>query len=452
LSRRATPAAPAAPFRPSPASLAVLSGLGVLAALLSLFLWAELLLARAGGSALCALADTTACAQLWDGPFASAVHRITGLPVAAWGLVWALPAATLPILALVRAAEGREGIQWLAAARITAAAGVVGAFVLIAVALQVRTFCVGCFLAYLLVFGYAGIALVGWRALGLPQASRALGLSSTAAVTAFALLLYPGLRTPRSGDAAGLRAVSAAPGSSTPAGAGLAGAGPADDLTRFVGSLEPRMRQTLADALHLYRNGASFPPGPARALHGPAGAPVRITDFTDIRCRHCAELYQALAVLEREAPKGAFSVEPRQFPLDNACNPYVQRGGDPVRCLAAKARICAEGRTGAQDFGARLFAKQDSLTEGDVYDLLEGLMSRRELEACVARPETAAKLRDDVDLAARYRPDGTPLVLVNGRQAVSFPPFLFAMILNGGRSDHPAFASLPPANPNAHLH
>jgi hypothetical protein len=26
------------------------------------------------------------------------------------------------------------------------------------------------------------------------------------------------------------------------------------------------------------------------------------------------------------------------------------------------------------------------------------------------------------------------------------------MILTGGRSDHPAFDTLPPANPNPHLH
>jgi serine/threonine-protein kinase len=70
----------------------------------------------------------------------------------------------------------------------------------------------------------------------------------------------------------------------------------------------------------------------------------------------------------------------------------------------------------------------------------------------MASAATAAKLQDDIQLALRYELDGTPLVLVNGRKAVAFPPFLYAMVLTRGALDDPAFASLPPANPNAHLH
>jgi serine/threonine-protein kinase len=66
-----------------------------------------------------------------------------------------------------------------------------------------------------------------------------------------------------------------------------------------------------------------------------------------------------------------------------------------------------------------------------------------------ASAETNAKLQDDIQLALRYELDGTPLVLLNGRKAVAFAPFLYAMVLTGGALDDPAFASLPPANPNA---
>jgi len=57
-----------------------------------------------------------------------------------------------------------------------------------------------------------------------------------------------------------------------------------------------------------------------------------------------------------------------------------------------------------------------------------------------------------VALAAAYDPDGTPIVAVNGRHATSFAPFLYAIVLTKGSPDHPAFAGLPPPNPNAHLH
>ncbi len=422
---------PPAAFQPGPASLAALAALGAVAALVSLFLWGELVLARAGGATACALSDPEACARLWDGPLASTIHRVTGLPVAGWGLAWALAAAALPLVALVRAAEGRPRADWLSAARITAAAGLVAVLMLMSAAVQARTFCVGCFFIYVLVSGYAGIALLGWRALGLPQRGRAALMSLAAVALAALLLLYPGLKTRWRGTAAGLEAN--------------------DDVSQFVASLTPPLRQTLADSLHQYRQGIAVPSGPPRTLIGSASAPLRITDFTDIRCGHCAELHETLAALEREAPAGSFSVEPRQFPLDAECNPYVRRGQDPVRCLAARARICVEGRPGATAYAGRLFGKQETLSTADVYALAEAVMPRRELEACVARAETSQKLQSDIELAARYQIDGTPLVLLNGRKATSFPPFLYAMVLTGGRTDHPAFASLPAANPSAQL-
>jgi serine/threonine-protein kinase len=263
------------------------------------------------------------------------------------------------------------------------------------------------------------------------------------------LLLYPGLKTGVRRTAAGLEVVTGA--------AEVAAPGPVlpsanDNVAQLVASLAPPLRQTLADSLHQYRQGIAVPSGPPRTLIGSASAPLRITDFTDVRCGHCAELHETLAALEREAPAGSFSVEPRQFPLDGECNPFVRRGNDPVRCLAARARICVEGRPGATAYAGRLFGKQETLSTADVYALAEAVMPRRELEACVARPETSEKLQSDIELATRYQIDGTPLVLLNGRKATSFPPFLYAMVLTGGRTDHPAFATLPAPNPSAHLH
>jgi serine/threonine-protein kinase len=212
------------------------------------------------------------------------------------------------------------------------------------------------------------------------------------------------------------------------------------------------MRQTLADSLHLHKNGIALPAAPARVLIGDAAAPVRITEFTDVLCDHCAELHETLAQLQRMAPAGSFSIEPRQFPLDAECNPAVQRGGSPVRCLAAKAQICMEGNPKLFEFSGELFAKQKTLGVADVYEIAERYSARAELDSCIKSSATTAKLQDDVQLALRYELDGTPLVLLNGRKAVAFPPFLYSLVLTRGSLEHPAFASLPPPNPNAHIH
>jgi protein-disulfide isomerase len=69
-------------------------------------------------------------------------------------------------------------------------------------------------------------------------------------------------------------------------------------------------------------------------------------------------------------------------------------------------------------------------------------MSRADLEACVASPQTQDKLKQDEAFALQYRPQGTPLVLVNGREATAVPAFLYALALTGGNPDAPAFAHL----------
>lgn len=452
--------------QPTPAALGGLTTLGVVTALLSLLLWAELLIARAGGATFCALSAPDSCARLWDGPFASAIHHASGLPIAGWGLVWALVATALPLIALMRSAEQRPSQVWLTATRLVAAAGVVAVVVLAAAAIQAKSFCIGCFASYTLTLAYAAIALVGWRALGFAEAKSAAAIAAAGFAVAFGLLLYPGLQTPAKGDAAGREAMvrgASAPGATTAAASGArapfgsnAQAPPrpvgSDPLSQFVATLPPPALQTLADSIVLYANGIAFPLGPARTLLGTPSAPLRITDFTDIRCGHCAELHETLATLASQAPAGSFSVEPRHFPLDGACNPYVRQASDPVRCLAAQARICVEGKPGAADYASRLFGRQATLTVDEVFTLADGVMARRELEACVASPETASKLRTDIELAMSYQLDGTPLVLLNGRKATSFAPFLYAMTLTAGSINHPAFASLPPGNPAAHIH
>jgi serine/threonine-protein kinase len=369
--------------------------------------------------------------------------------VAGWGLVWGLVAGTLPLLALWRVAERRPLPGALVSAiRITAAAGVVAVVVMLAVSAAERTLCLGCFGTYLLVAGYAGIALFGWQAAGLPDALRGLGVAAVATLVGFLVLLYPGLATPRRPVAEGRGAIE---GASLSVGTG----DPETDrhLQRFVDSLSAPLQQTLSDSLHSYRNARSHELPAPRHRIGSASAPVRITEWTDVLCDHCAELHTTLEMLAAHLPPGSFSAESRQFPLDGACNPLLPpRESASERCVAAKVRICLEGHEAASELAQELFASQRPLTPERVLELAATHVDRESLEACVAAAETQAKLEQDVALAARYDPDGTPIVAVNGRRGTSFAPFLYVIVLTRGSPDHPAFAKLPPPNPNAHLH
>lgn len=420
-----------APPSPSPASLTALVGLGVASGLWSLVLWGDLAASRGAGIAVCSFGAAADCGALWDAPFAAAVHGWTGVPVAGWGLIWGFVALALPLELLRRSAEGRHEPALTTAIRLVAAAGAVGVFVLASVALSARVFCAGCFVSYVLALGYAGIALFDWRAFGLPDATRGAGLAAGSVLAAFLLLLYPGTRTARSGT--------------DPSVAQAAAGG---ELEQFIASLSPAMRQQLSDSLEIHRRS----PRLGAPLPQSAGTVLDIVDFTDVLCPACADLHRTLEQLREIAEPGAVAIRSLQFPLDASCNDMVERGGEPVRCEAALARICLAGRPGALEYDAALFAEQDALDAARVRALAEAHIPGRDLAACVADPATRRTLDEQIALARRFEIEGTPLVVVNGRRGTSVGAFLYALLLSRGDADHPAFAALPAPRPGAHIH
>lgn len=221
-------------------------------------------------------------------------------------------------------------------------------------------------------------------------------------------------------------------------------------LEELIARLSPELRQDLSDALAVYSRGDRVPLRPARLLVGPSTAPVRITEFTDILCGHCAHLHETITVLQEMLPSGSFALEPRQFPLDGECNPAVQmRSGRGVRCLGARAMICVEKDWMA--FASALFENQRQLTTEKIYDIAAPFIARERLERCVSSPETQTKLFDDIEWALEHQIQGTPLVLVNGREAPHSLQFLYAIVLAEADPEHPAFALLPPPQPQARL-
>jgi serine/threonine-protein kinase len=453
--QKSNPPAPQEAVALDASALGKLVGLGAASALCALFLWMELVLLRSGGGTFCPTGGRLDCSAIWNGGFASGVQRLTGLPIAAWGLVWSLAAFALALAALLRVAQGRPAATAISAIRLTALAGGVVVPVMLATSLAGGAICLGCLAMDLLVLAYAAIALRRWRAGGLADWRRGATLAAGAASAAFLLLLYPGLRTPRSTGEAGRRAVEAA---ARPTGdeAGSRGTGnPQRDeaLSSFVKSLDPPLQRTLADSLAIYRRSVPQPVPPPRALVGSEVAPVRITEFTDILCEHCASLNETLRLLRESVPPGSYSVDARQFPLDGRCNPLIRAGeGDDVRCVAAKLRLCAEPAGKQPELAAALFEKQKGLTSKTAIEIASRFLSRPQIDACLASPGIRAELERDVAAAGLFDSDGTPIVAINGRKGTSFAPFLYAMILTRGRADHPAFDALPQGDPAAHLH
>jgi serine/threonine-protein kinase len=495
--------------QPDARALALAVALGAAHALWSLFQWTQLILARRGGDHFCGLGEPGSCAAVWDLPLASAIQHATALPVAGWGLVWSVVAFALPLWALVLRARGRPLEPFWSAALLTVLAGIVSVVLLAAASAVARIFCTTCVVTYALVLAYAAVCLRATVGLRPAQIQRGAMLAVGATLVAFLALLYPGLRTPQSSEAetsAFLEAAKATidaeekpvearespvaveevlPEASEPppvveeapleAGESRAEVEErpielakrsieveeepieierqpdAAQLEEVISRLSPELRQSLSDALAVYSRGDRVPLRPARLLIGSATAPVRITEFTDILCGHCATLHGTIAVLREMLPPASFALEPRHFPLDGECNPAVQMSsGRGVRCLAARAMICLE-----EDwlpFASALFEHQRRLTTEKIYEIAAPFIARQRLEECVASPETQAKLRDDIAWALQHDIQGTPLVLVNGREVPATLQFLYTIVLAKADPEHPAFAVLPPPQPQVRLH
>lgn len=423
--------------RPRARTLGVAVGLAAFHSLWALFQWTELVVVRRGGEAYCVLGQGDACAAAWNSAFASAVQSWTGLPVAAWGLVWSGTALTMPLAALVRRARSEPAEPFWSATLLTALAGAGVVMGLAAQLMASGRVCTTCATTYALVLTYALVCFLESRQMRGADMARGGAIAAGMSALFFLLLLYPGLRTPPG------------PGSSREAAFAAPASGSVEErLAALVGSLEPEHRQLLADALAAYAQAPAVPVRPARWLVGSAQAPVRITEFADVLCGHCAMLNRTLAALRERLPADAFAIEPRWFPLDPACNPALAgESRQPVRCLAAKAAICVENEPDAYRFADDLFENQEDLSPERVFDLAAPWMPRDRLQACIDSDETEARLRSDLEWAEAHQIRGTPLVLVNGREALPYPPLLYALVLTRGSATHPAFAGLPPPRP-----
>jgi len=412
-------------------------------ALLALFQWMELVVVRSGGNSVCNLNQTVNCEAVWNSEFASHIHSLAGLPVAGLGEVWALTAFCASCFLVYRALSGASIRLPTAAIRLVAAIGLLVCLVLAVQTVRGGALCLTCLgtIALVVLFG-----LIAWKLLPDPVGNikqefwPAAAWSVAPALAAYFVLLGPGLATPRAQTQLTrierVRSSSATDGNS-------------DALKAYLGGLPELEQQAVSNSLATYRRSPApeLSNFPVRRRLGPATAPVKFVEFTDIRCGHCAALLQVMKQIATVVPSDRISVEARNFPLDATCNPAV-RGSDGtgIRCMGAKAQICLENAPDFWELREKLFAEQESLTPRSIVEIASsGSMKRADLEACLASPETNRKLSEDIAYAMLFSPQGTPLVLINGKEAAALPSFLLAMALTGANPDSPAFAALPPS-------
>src|SRR5262249_50934655 len=126
---------------------------------LSLFQWVELRTVQAGGTAVCSINASVNCETVWTSPFAQRLGALTGGPVGGLGGVWGVAAAVCAGALLWRA---RSGLPLRPAVLPVRTVGIVAALACItfvAGSISAGALCLTCLGTYILVLGYAGLAI-----------------------------------------------------------------------------------------------------------------------------------------------------------------------------------------------------------------------------------------------------------------------------------------------------
>jgi protein-disulfide isomerase/uncharacterized membrane protein len=397
---------------------------------LAIFQWYELRLVESGGHAVCTLSATVNCETVWNSPLAQAVQQLVGMPVAALGILWGAVASACAGWLLLRARRGLPVRDFAGAVRVTAVVGLLSTVVFAVAHYSVGALCLTCLGTYVLVLAFAVAAFVGLPRPLFPHGPEwwtALGLPSLVALVCYLVLLVPARSQPRS---------LLAQATSKPGG-----------LEAFLASASAQDRQAISDNLAVYRmESVPGPLPPERNRQGEAAAPVKVVEWTDIRCGHCKHFNEVLESLRTILPPGSLAVEARNFPLDGACNPLIPQANGGVSCDGALALICLESSPDFWSLRDKLFEAQTTLTREKILDIATSspTVSRSALEGCMANPATQTRLLEDISYAQRYHPTGTPTIAVNGRLAPPSGPFLYVLAMTAGNPDAPALAALPP--------
>ncbi len=152
---------------------------------------------------------------------------------------------------------------------------------------------------------------------------------------------------------------------------------------------------------------------PTPAVRGPAGAKIRLVEFSDFQCPFCKQFDSLLRGVGIEHMRDV-QVEFRQMPI--ARHTWAKQAAMLATCVAV---------LGKDDFwrlGEYLFAHQETLRPESVTKESLAFLRKnsavdvRTVSACLDKGDYESTLKNDERLAKQLRVVATPTVFVNGRR------------------------------------
>lgn len=154
-------------------------------------------------------------------------------------------------------------------------------------------------------------------------------------------------------------------------------------------------------------------------MNASKGAKMKIVEFADFLCGHCAKAYPILHSFAENHPDVEFSFQ--AWPLDGECNSAIPHA-EGTRCMLARISHCANEQGKAWKTQEYIFQNQRSLMSKEmVKSNLKEKASELNLDyekliSCVDSDEAREAIRGQAKAGNDLNINGTPSVFINGRK------------------------------------
>jgi protein-disulfide isomerase len=113
----------------------------------------------------------------------------------------------------------------------------------------------------------------------------------------------------------------------------------------------------------------------------------------------------------------------KHFPLDSECNRFMSRSDQGLACRAALVSIALRGTDKYKPFVDSIMRNNNPLSLPLIeISLANAGVTREKLQRLMSEGEARKILLAEIEEAARFRPDGTPTFVINGRDLPSGLP------------------------------
>jgi len=174
-----------------------------------------------------------------------------------------------------------------------------------------------------------------------------------------------------------------------------------------------------------------FPP--SNLTIGESNAKVKIYIFNDFLCSACYKLYQTEKFIIAKY-KNKIQIVYYHYPLDKACNKYMDDSIYPNSCLASQSMYAASEAGFFEEYFYVHFAAYSEYKEGFEKENIKSILvqtekqfkikpeSKQKFETLFESGSGTSQITENIEFSEKLKIEATPTIIISGRRIVGVPP------------------------------